>query len=238
MCFNCPVWFNVGVESQAAVLGVPAVSSALVSTPDGMVPIGQLVAENAIGREIYDANGVTRIVAVQNNGQKPVWRVNLRNGSFIEATADHSCKAVRERRTVGEWLRVDELQVGMRMHLYPHRARVQRSRKSRRPRCCRAAATGSVLTLEHRIRPTVRTARTRRVAEAALAGWLQADGFVGQYDHGTNRSLTIEFEVANEDEYAWVTREFGHRASEDSYQGPRCRHSRQSASSGSVCTEK
>jgi len=32
------------------------------------------------------------------------------------------------------------------------------------------------------------------VAEAALAGWLQADGFVGQYT-GTNRSLTIEFQV-------------------------------------------
>jgi len=33
-------------------------------------------------------------------------------------------------------------------------------------------------------------------AEAALAGWLQADGFVGQYERGTNRSLTIEFQVA------------------------------------------
>ncbi len=42
------------------------------------------------------------------------------------------------------------------------------------------------------------------VSEAALAGWLQADGFVGQYEHGTNRSLTIEFQVANDDEYDWV----------------------------------
>src|ERR1035441_5169036 len=41
------------------------------------------------------------------------------------------------------------------------------------------------------------------VAEAALAGWLQADGFVGQYE-GTNRSLTIEFQVATDDEYEWV----------------------------------
>src|SRR5262249_535256 len=32
----------------------------------------------------------------------------------------------------------------------------------------------------------------RDIAEAALAGWLQSDGFVGQYDEGTNRSLTIE----------------------------------------------
>src|SRR5579863_3565349 len=29
-------------------------------------------------------------------------------------------------------------------------------------------------------------------AEAALAGWLQADGFVGQYSEGANRSLTVE----------------------------------------------
>ena len=43
------------------------------------------------------------------------------------------------------------------------------------------------------------------VSEAALAGWLQADGFVGQYEHGTNRSLTIEFQVANDDEFEWVT---------------------------------
>ena len=42
------------------------------------------------------------------------------------------------------------------------------------------------------------------VSEAALAGWLQADGFVGQYDHGTNRSLTIEFLVVNDEERAWV----------------------------------
>ena len=37
------------------------------------------------------------------------------------------------------------------------------------------------------------------VAEAALAGWLQADGFVGQYE-GTNRSLTIEAMTVTEAE--------------------------------------
>src|SRR6202030_1446704 len=42
------------------------------------------------------------------------------------------------------------------------------------------------------------------VAEAALAGWLQADGFVGQYTTGTNRSLTVEFQVASDDEFHWV----------------------------------
>src|SRR5262249_22197650 len=41
-------------------------------------------------------------------------------------------------------------------------------------------------------------------AEAALAGWLQADGFVGQYAHGTNRSLTVEAMTLGTDEQAYV----------------------------------
>ncbi len=44
----------------------------------------------------------------------------------------------------------------------------------------------------------------REVAEAALAGWLQADGFVRQYT-GTNKSLTIEAMTVNDAELAWVT---------------------------------
>ena len=43
----------------------------------------------------------------------------------------------------------------------------------------------------------------REVAEAALAGWLQSDGFVGQYE-GTNRSLTIEAMTVTEAERQWV----------------------------------
>jgi ribonucleoside-diphosphate reductase alpha chain len=42
------------------------------------------------------------------------------------------------------------------------------------------------------------------IAEAALAGWLQSDGFVGQYD-GTNRSLTIEAMTVTDAELVWVT---------------------------------
>ena len=42
------------------------------------------------------------------------------------------------------------------------------------------------------------------LAEAALAGWLQGDGFVGQYKTGTNRSLTIEAMTINEAEREFV----------------------------------
>ena len=43
----------------------------------------------------------------------------------------------------------------------------------------------------------------REIAEAALVGWLQSDGFVGQYT-GTNRSLTIEAMTVTEAERQWV----------------------------------
>ncbi len=188
--FNSPVWFNVGFEESPQCSACQPYH-ALVSTPQGMVPIGELVEGDQVGFEVYDANGVTPIVATKANGRKRVFRVRLRNGSFVEATADHVVKAVAERRTQPAWLRVDQLRVGMRMHLHPHRAKV-----SDPVRVAVGAGASSLqeLTETDRI----------EVAEAALAGWLQADGFVGQYA-GTNRSLTIEFQVASDDEYDWVT---------------------------------
>ena len=159
-----------------------------------MVPIGELVEDDAVGREVYDASGVTKIVAVKHNGQKPVYRVTLRNGQWVEATPDHVVKAVAERRTTPEWLRVDELEVGMRMHLHPHRARVEQPALVPAGHLDGDPSTDFELTDDRQL----------ETAEAALAGWLQADGFVGQYT-GTNRSLTLEFMVANDDEHRWVT---------------------------------
>jgi ribonucleoside-diphosphate reductase alpha chain len=189
--FNSPVWFNVGFEEKPQCSACQPYH-ALISTPEGMVPIGELVEGDQVGREVYDASGVTRVVAAKHNGRKPVFRVTLRNGQWVEATADHVVRAVRERRTAPQWLRVDELQLGMRMHLHPHRAKVATS-----------AYVTAGAAADWNDSPT-EDVDELRVAEAALAGWLQADGFVGQYEHGTNRSLTIEFQVANDDEYDWV----------------------------------
>jgi ribonucleoside-diphosphate reductase alpha chain len=191
--FNSPVWFNVGFEEHPQCSACQPYH-ALVSTPEGMVPIGEIVEDERIGLEVYDAGGTTRVVAVKSNGDKPVKRVRMRNGSFVEATPDHVVKAVRERRTTPEWLRVDQLEVGMRMHLHPHRAKVAEP--------ALVAVGGRLADDEHAT--DVDDADRVAIAEAALAGWLQADGFVGQYANGTNRSLTIEFQVANDDEYDWV----------------------------------
>jgi ribonucleoside-diphosphate reductase alpha chain len=190
--FNSPVWFNVGFE-ESPQCSACLPYHALVSTPQGMIPIGEIVENEQVGLDVYDSQGTTRVVAVKDNGHKPVWRVKLRNGSFVEATADHVVKAVTERRTQPQWLRVDQLRPGMRMHLHPHRSKIADPVRV-------AVGAGDIDAAFELLDETDRVA----VAEAALAGWLQADGFVGQYASGTNRSLTIEFQVATDDEFDWI----------------------------------
>src|SRR5437588_2900817 len=87
--FNSPVWFNIGVA------GVPQQASAcqpyhaLVATPDGLIPIGKLVENNAVGTKVLDASGVTKVMAVKHNGRKPVLRITTRSGHSLDVTADH-----------------------------------------------------------------------------------------------------------------------------------------------------
>ena len=204
--FNSPVWFNVGVEPHPQCSACQPYG-ALISTPTGMVPIGELVERRAVGTVVYDAHGETRVRAVKFNGSKRVYRVRLRNGSFIEATGDHVVFAASKRRPGGAWLRIDQLEPGMRLHLYPHRASsddvVGRLAQTLGSRELQREVGGGVATL------TRTEAETREAAEAALAGWLQVDGFVGQYQMGTNTStsLTIEFMTVNDEEHDWVQRQ-------------------------------
>ncbi|MDP3703804.1 MAG: vitamin B12-dependent ribonucleotide reductase [Candidatus Omnitrophota bacterium] len=173
--FNSPVWFNVGIEPRPQCSACQPYH-ALINTASGLIPIGDIVKRNLVGLPVYDADGLTQVVAVKQNGRKPVYRVTLNDGFSVEATADHLVCAHTTRRTSRiEWCRVDHLQPGMVMRVYAH--------------------TSKTVTV---------VAEAVAVSEAALAGWLQADGFVGQYDHGTNQSLTAEFMTVDDQEHAWV----------------------------------
>ncbi|HET6915487.1 MAG TPA: vitamin B12-dependent ribonucleotide reductase [Acidimicrobiales bacterium] len=171
--FNSPVWFNIGVK------GVPQQGSAcqpydaLVCTPDGLVPIGRLVETNAVGTKVYDAHGLTKIVAVKSNGRKPVLRVHTKAGVTLDVTADHLVWRASGYGT-GRFAPAGELKVGDQLTWH------------RRD----SWGGGEIFATEF--------------YEAALAGWLQSDGCVGQYE-GTNRSLTIEAITVTPDELRWVT---------------------------------
>jgi ribonucleoside-diphosphate reductase alpha chain len=170
--FNSPVWFNIGVE------GVPQQGSAcqpydaLVSTPDGLIPIGRLVESGAVGEKVFDAHGLTQIVAVKANGRKPVLRIHTKAGMTLDVTGDHLVWRSSGDGT-GRFVAASELRAG------------------------------DCLTWHRNEAWGAREILAQDLYEAALAGWLQSDGFVGQYD-GTNRSLTIEAMTVTPAEHQWV----------------------------------
>jgi ribonucleoside-diphosphate reductase alpha chain len=171
--FNSPVWFNVGTTSPQQVSACQPYD-ALVSTPAGLIPIGKLVDDNAIGTKVYDADGLTRIVATKANGVKEVLRLHTKAGYALDVTADHLVWRSTGEGT-GRFVPSGTLRPGDRLEW--HR---------------RASSGEAEIDLQE-------------IAEAALAGWLQSDGFVGQYSSGTNRSLTIEAMTVTSAELAWVT---------------------------------
>src|SRR5262245_29695569 len=85
---------------------------ALVTTPAGPVPIGEIVTRNLVGLPVYDRQGVTRVVAVKHNGVKAVYRVHLGNGNSVDAPADHPDLACRGHKGRQEWVEVGQLEPG------------------------------------------------------------------------------------------------------------------------------
>ncbi|MFC5814271.1 vitamin B12-dependent ribonucleotide reductase [Nonomuraea harbinensis] len=171
--FNSPVWFNVGTQSPQQVSACQPYD-ALVSTPDGLVPIGKLVQDNAIGAKVYDAHGLTRVIATKANGVKNVLRLHTKAGYTLDVTGDHLVWKATGDGT-GHFVEAATLNPGDQLEWHRREA----------------FGEGEIDFTE--------------VAEAALAGWLQSGGFVGQYE-GTNKSLTIEAMTVNDAELAWVTR--------------------------------
>ena len=172
--FNSPVWFNIGVK------GVPQQASAcqpyhaLVSTPGGLVPIGRLVEEDAVGAKVVDAHGVTRIVAVKHNGRKEVLRIRTTSGHTLDVTSDHLVWEASDAEH-GRFLPAGELRPGDKLQW------------------CRNESFGE------------REITSAEVAEAALAGWLQADGSVAGH-HTSDTSVAIEATTVNGAEFGWVQR--------------------------------
>jgi ribonucleoside-diphosphate reductase alpha chain len=86
--FNSPVWFNVGTASPQQVSACQPYD-APVSTPAGLIPIGKLVEDSAIGAKVYDAHGITKVIATKANGTKQVLRLHASGGYTLDVTPDH-----------------------------------------------------------------------------------------------------------------------------------------------------
>jgi ribonucleoside-diphosphate reductase alpha chain len=172
--FNSPVWFNVGTSSPQQVSACLPYD-ALVSTSAGLVPIGELVERDAVGTKVFDAHGLTSIIATKANGVREVIRLHTEAGHRLDVTPDHVVWKSTGAGT-GSWVEAGTLRAGDQLEWH------------------RTHSYGESVI------------EVAQLAEASLAGWLQADGFVGQYETGTNRSLTIEAMTVTDAERDWVGR--------------------------------
>jgi ribonucleoside-diphosphate reductase alpha chain len=212
--FNSPVWFNVGVEGRSQQCSACQPYRSLVSTPFGFIPIGKIVEERLVGLPVYDSKGITFVTGVKENGFKEVYKIYLKNGLYIEATRDHLVKASNVYDRDGnkfKWLRVDELKPGMRLYVHFHNVFSKRIYQEENDyidqKIYYQNANSSILT-KSKIE-IKRSNLQRLIDEVALAGWLQSDGFVGKYSHGTNKSWIIEFMVVNEDQLDYLLPKIG-----------------------------
>src|SRR5437667_11726948 len=166
----------------------------MISTPYAMTHIGDSVSRHLLGLPVYDFKGITLVTGVKQNGVKKVYRITVSNGVAVDVTGDDVVLTSSKRRTVGTWQRDDELKIGTKLQLHAHKGIV----------ASRPLFDGS---LHDAVSED----------EAELAGWLQSDGFVGQYPSGTNKSLTLEFETANNQEYDFVLGRVGKGFQNDQY---------------------
>ncbi|MDQ3980453.1 MAG: ribonucleoside-diphosphate reductase, partial [Actinomycetota bacterium] len=146
--FNSPVWFNIGVPGEPQQASACQPWHAPVSTPEGLIPIGALVERGAVGTKVFDANGLTSVVAVKANGRKPVLRIHTSAGYLLDVTGDHLVWRVDRGGDGGAFVPAGDLRSGDRLEWH----------------VTESWGDGEI---------------TRQgVAEAALAGWIQAGGFL------------------------------------------------------------
>ncbi|GHU17901.1 hypothetical protein FACS1894163_09340 [Spirochaetia bacterium] len=150
---------------------------ALVSTPQGPVQIGKLVEQKAVNTTVYDKDGLTEIRAVKENGVKPVIRIVLKNGNTLDATPDHLVFAENPEGDLRHGDKFPWIEAG-----------------KLRPGMRLLQITNT----------TVAETKNSMTSEAVLAGWLTGDGFAGQYETGSNRSLMLEFMTADDEEYEFL----------------------------------
>jgi ribonucleoside-diphosphate reductase alpha chain len=146
-----------------------------VSTPQGPVPIGRLVEQKALNTKIYDMDGLTEILAVKENGVKPVIRIILKNGNTLDLTQDHLVFTDNS----SPWVEAGKLVPGMRL----------------------LQITNTDISEND---GNVDSSNKKTLSEAVLAGWLTGDGFAGQYENSSSSSLILEFMTADEEEYEFL----------------------------------
>ncbi|MEA2719692.1 MAG: ribonucleoside-diphosphate reductase alpha chain, partial [Candidatus Eremiobacteraeota bacterium] len=198
---NSPQWFNTGLHWAYGISG-PAQGHYYVDEKTGELRESTSAYERPAPHAclpyhatVTTPDGPVAIGAIVENDLVGLPVYDQNGITRVVATAYNGVKAVyRVRLANGNAIEAtsDHLVLASDWHKGP---RTWREVGSLKPGMRLMQRTDTKIGVAH---------ETIEIAEAALAGWLQADGFVGQYAHGTNRSLTVEAMTVNEDEREFV----------------------------------
>jgi ribonucleoside-diphosphate reductase alpha chain len=155
-----------------------------VVTVDGPVAIGKIVKEKLIGLEVLDGtdegNGTTVVVAVKENGDKPVFRVVLDGGAIVEATGDHLLYALTADGITGRWVRLDALERGMEL-LQSVRDREAERALAHSPLAATFGGSAVAEVTDARTLRRLRPARVRRIERLGIQPVFDIQTRSGQY---------------------------------------------------------
>ncbi|HVF99764.1 MAG TPA: adenosylcobalamin-dependent ribonucleoside-diphosphate reductase, partial [Chloroflexia bacterium] len=247
---NSPQWFNTGLHWAYGIAGPAqghyyfdpvagelkkstsayerpqphacARGNTRLFTDKGVYDIAEIVDSGLVGLRVFDGERWVQVLAVKNNGVKPVFRATLRNGNFIEFTDDHLIFSSDRRLKDGgvyDWHQLRTV-LGKKVQQVALASRLVEEEQLAVAEVERAlnAASGSVTLVSglgsgksyassswaDELSSGSQEGDTQLLAKAALAGWIVGDGYYGKYNR--NKATTLFGAITvNDDEYAYVT---------------------------------
>lgn len=190
-------------------------------TNKGIYNIGEIVENNLTDLKVFDGNNFVPVLAVKNNGVRDIYRATLSNGNFIEFTDDHLIWSADKRKKDGgqyNWAEFKTL-LGKKVQQHSLNAEVSSEIAILKEIMAEASESNGKYVLtdkylsnsiqedNHIENADYDVATTKKIQQAALAGWVVGDGYYGKYNKNKKTTLFGTITI-NEDEYAYVTNLF------------------------------
>ncbi|MBD0284671.1 MAG: ribonucleoside-diphosphate reductase, partial [Flavisolibacter sp.] len=237
MCVpNSPQWFNTGLYESYGIKGKPqghyyvdpadgqlikstsayerpqphacARYHTKLFTDRGIYEIGEVVEKGLTELKIFDGKDFVPLLAVKNNGIKPIYRATLSNGNFIEFTDDHLIYSSDKRLKDGgeyNWVELKGL-LGKKVQQCSL-ASISADVALVTEIAAEAESRGESFNLIKNIfnsEASEQKKENENICKAALAGWIIGDGYYGKYNKNKKTTLFGAITI-NDDEYAFVT---------------------------------
>lgn len=230
---NSPQWFNTGLNWAYGITGPSqghyyidgktgeltqsedaythpqphacAHGNTKIFTDQGIFDISDIVDNNIEGLKIFDGERYADLIAVKNNGVKPVFRANLKNGNYIEFTDDHLIYSSDKRLKDGGNYGWSELKTILGKKVQQCSLKYSLVESPVFQYAYEAEGNFTINETGSLIKDT--PVELIDIAKASLAGWVLGDGYYGKYNRN-NKTTQFGVITINDDEYNYVTNLF------------------------------